>query len=34
MIILYANYEFDIYDNIDKVLQISFYLVKGGGILL
>lgn len=34
MIILHDNYKFDIYDNIDKVLQISFYLVKSGGILL
>ena len=28
MIILLANYEFDIYDNIDKVLQIPFILLK------
>ena len=32
MIILLANYKFDIYDNMAKVLQIHFiYLVKGEG---
>jgi hypothetical protein len=29
-----ANYKFDIYDNIDKILQIHFFILLSGGILL